>query len=81
MEDIVKEKVLTQKLKYGTFTKNEYKGQVLGKYTKHFLYKRINNKMKVMRIVLLKRVPLSVIHFSKCMMEQDTGENSAKLFL
>lgn len=39
--------------------------------------------MKVMRIVLLKRVPLSEIHyiFSNCMMEQDIGGNSAKPFL
>lgn len=80
MQRTVKEKVSTQRQKHCTFTDNGYKEQLLGKYTKHFLYKRINNNMKVMRIVLLKRVPLSVI-FSNCMMEQDTGENFAKLFL
>ena len=38
------------------------KDSFLGSIQNIFLYKRINNKMKVIRTVLLKRVPLSVIH-------------------
>lgn len=37
------------------------KNSFLGSIQNIFLYKRINNNMKVMRIVLLKRVPLSVM--------------------
>lgn len=62
MQHTVEEKASTQRQKHCTFTDDEYKGQILGKYTKHYsLYKRIKNKRKVMRTVLLKRVPLSVI--------------------
>lgn len=61
MQHTAKEKVSTDRNIVHLLTMN-IKDSFLGSIQNIFLYKRINNKMKVMRTVLLKRVPLSVKH-------------------
>lgn len=74
--------LLTQRQKHCRLTDNACKRQYFGKYTKHLYTKRIN-KVKVMRIVLLKNKKKSTALSNTMIFETGLMEvkNSVKLFL